>query len=65
LLAHTIYQALAFDAALVEEGFSLANGEEWKGISDVILGRPEWFEKWLDGEKQCMNLNLRGARSPF
>jgi len=62
LLAHTIYQALAFDAALVEEGFSLAGtsigrknvgGETWDGISEVILGTREWFEAWIEGERKC------------
>jgi RAD50-interacting protein 1 len=62
LLAHTIYQALAFDAALVEEGFSLSgtsvggkngNAETWDGISEVILGEKEWFEAWMEGERKC------------
>ena len=60
LLAHTIYQALAFDAAVRDSGFSLeqtlsppANGEEWDGVSEVILGNPGWFEEWVEGEKEC------------
>jgi hypothetical protein len=61
LLAHTIYQALAFDASLQEDGFSLSGtlsgrydaDAEWKGISDVILGRKEWFDIWVEGEKAC------------
>jgi hypothetical protein len=61
LLAHTIYQALAFDASLREDGFALsatlsgryADDTEWKGISDVILGRKEWFDRWVEGEKAC------------
>jgi hypothetical protein len=59
LLAHTIYQALVFDAAVAEDGFSLAGtsaaGEnaKWDGVSDVILGKEEWFAAWMDGEKQC------------
>lgn len=71
LLAHTIYQALAFDSALREAGFGLAHttagkrfrkpplqgGEKaeddrWPGVSDVILGRSEWFEVWLEGERK-------------
>ncbi|KAI0257312.1 TIP-1 family-domain-containing protein [Lactifluus subvellereus] len=59
LLAHTIYQALAFDASLREDGFSLsgtlsgryADDIEWKGIHEVILGRKEWFDRWVEGEK--------------
>lgn len=61
LLAHTIYQALAFDASLREDGFLLsgtfsehnADDAEWKGISEVILGRREWFDRWVEGEKAC------------
>ncbi|KAJ6574637.1 TIP-1 family-domain-containing protein [Mycena capillaripes] len=59
LLAHTIYQTLIFDAAVSEEGFSLlgtsAGGEasdKWDGVSNVILGKEEWFAAWMDGEKQ-------------
>ncbi|KAI9511767.1 TIP-1 family-domain-containing protein [Russula earlei] len=59
LLAHTIYQALAFDASLREAGFSLygtfsgrlTDEAEWKGISDVVLGRKEWFDRWIEAEK--------------
>jgi len=62
LLAQTIYQALAFDSQLIEDGFSLAGtstgrkGSEnmnWEGISDVILGNKEWFDAWLEAERQC------------
>ena len=70
LLAHTIYQALVFDAALLEEGFTIqgtsasqggktseprAEGGvgKWVGVSNAILGRKEWFDAWLAGEKQC------------
>ncbi|KAJ7693622.1 TIP-1 family-domain-containing protein [Mycena rosella] len=60
LLAHTIYQTLVFDAAVGEEGFSLAGtsaggrdkGDKWDGVSDVILGKEEWFAAWMDGERQ-------------
>lgn len=65
VLAHTIYQALTFDSSLREEGFELAGtsaalekekGAEvakWQGISEVILGRKEWFEAWMEGERAC------------
>lgn len=61
VLAHTIYQAISFDAALREEGFDLSGTsagaiqekEEWKGVSDAVLGRSDWFNAWLQGEKQC------------
>ncbi|KAF7306558.1 hypothetical protein MIND_00447100 [Mycena indigotica] len=63
LLAHTIYQALLFDAAVREEHFNLAgtsasqsgksdDGDKWDGISEIILGQEEWFSVWLSGEKQ-------------
>ncbi|KAJ7225939.1 RINT-1 family protein [Mycena pura] len=63
LLAHTIYQALLFDAAVREENFALGGtsarnvvnadeSDKWDGISDVILGKEEWFFAWLNGEKQ-------------
>ncbi|TFK93535.1 hypothetical protein K466DRAFT_572441 [Polyporus arcularius HHB13444] len=62
ILAHTIYQALAFDTTLRDEGFDLpgttaspANGKEtrhWDGISEVILGKTEWFEAWVEGERK-------------
>ncbi len=66
LLAHTIYEALAFDAAILEEGFSLegtsaAKEDEeskWEGITDVILGNADWFEIWLAAEKRCTCLPL-------
>ncbi|PFH54769.1 hypothetical protein AMATHDRAFT_134611 [Amanita thiersii Skay4041] len=59
LLAHTIYQALIFDASLREEGFNLqgigkegGGGDVWLGIGDVIIGNHEWFEAWLVGERK-------------
>ncbi|CDO70227.1 hypothetical protein BN946_scf184942.g27 [Trametes cinnabarina] len=64
ILAHTIYQALAFDTALRDEGFDLpgttvaakaaeGGGEaKWAGISEVILGKKEWFEAWVEGERK-------------
>ncbi|RDB28861.1 RAD50-interacting protein 1 [Hypsizygus marmoreus] len=61
LLAHTIYQALTFDAALAEEGFMIQEtsaakqrpeGAKWEGVSEVILGNTEWFEAWLLGEQK-------------
>ncbi|KAG6817637.1 hypothetical protein H0H87_006265 [Tephrocybe sp. NHM501043] len=60
LLAHTIYQALTFDTALAEEGFMVqetsaskqySSPNKWEGVSEVVLGNPEWFEAWLRGEQ--------------
>jgi hypothetical protein len=62
LLAHTIYEALTFDSALMEEGFDTQGTSlpddvnKWEGISEVILGNPEWFENWLTAEKSCKSL---------
>ena len=60
LLAHTIYETLAFDASMSEEGFSLEgtsaakDGEtKWEGLIDVVLGNADWFETWLAAEKEC------------
>lgn len=62
LLAYTIYQSLSFDASLAEADFSVigtsasaASLEDSSSgkISEVILGRKEWFDAWVDGEKQC------------
>jgi hypothetical protein len=57
---------LEFDANLREEGFSLegttayrSNEPEidgksvWEGVSQEILGRKEWFEAWVEGERKC------------
>ncbi|KAF8592034.1 hypothetical protein K439DRAFT_1650556 [Ramaria rubella] len=66
ILAHTIYQALAFDASLREQGFALEGttaiftktrdldrkDELWGGVSEQILGNKEWFEAWLEGERK-------------
>ncbi|KAJ7042676.1 TIP-1 family-domain-containing protein [Mycena alexandri] len=59
VLAHTIYQALVFDAAVSEDGFSLAgtsaavdNSDKWDGVSDVVLGKEAWFSAWMEGEKK-------------
>ncbi|KAG6866034.1 hypothetical protein C0991_009443, partial [Blastosporella zonata] len=62
LLAHTIYQALDFDAALADEGFLIQETsasrqtppqDKWEGVSEVVLGNPEGFEAWLHGEQNC------------
>ena len=67
ILAHTIYQALAFDTALRDEGFDLAgttaaihsdgsSSDPWEGIGEIILGKKEWFEAWVEGEQKCESL---------
>lgn len=65
VLAHTIYQAISFDGALREEGFDLSGTSqgtnEWRGVSDTVLGRSDWFNAWLQGEKQCTSFTLTGG----
>lgn len=45
LLAHTIFQALVFDASLREE-YGVGP------LADEILRNEAWFEAWLDGERR-------------
>ncbi|GAA5979575.1 hypothetical protein JCM10908_002971 [Rhodotorula pacifica] len=68
VLAHTVYQVVEFDQQLRSRGYkprtwptvlkpeeegSLPEEEgEWEGLSETILGRQEWFEKWIDGERE-------------
>lgn len=69
LLAHTIYQALAFDDALREAGFSLSgtlektkdDNDDWEGTSETILGSKEWFDAWLEGERKCKQFSYSSA----
>jgi hypothetical protein len=78
LLAHTIYQAISFDSSMREQGFDLpgttvaqlaaregrADTKLWEGISDVILGRDQWFDAWLEGERKCKMISkLAGGTS--
>jgi hypothetical protein len=64
LLAHTIYETLAFDASISDDGFTLEGtsarkNEEtnWEGLIDVVLGNADWFETWLAAEKACASLH--------
>ena len=71
VFAHTIYQAISFDGALREEGFDLSGTSaqvsqgknEWMGIGDTVLGRSDWFNAWLQGEKQCTSFTYPGDLS--
>ncbi|KAF8528017.1 RINT-1 family protein [Hysterangium stoloniferum] len=78
LLAHTVYQSLAFDASLREEGFSLEGttaqksnqprgidkkNDQWEGMSEEILGRKEWFEAWVEGERKFADDQYNGIIS--
>ncbi|GAA5884946.1 hypothetical protein JCM6882_007164 [Rhodosporidiobolus microsporus] len=68
VLAHTVYQVVEFDQQLRGRGYRprtiptvLREGEEvpeyeeegeWEGLSETILGRQEWFERWVEGERE-------------
>ncbi|KAG9314616.1 RINT-1 family protein [Chiua virens] len=63
LLAHTVYQSLAFDSSLRDMGYEFVKGKreaqdderreaEQGGISKVILDEKDWFNTWLEGEKK-------------
>ncbi|GAA6035080.1 hypothetical protein JCM8097_002174 [Rhodosporidiobolus ruineniae] len=66
VLAHTVYQVVEFDQQLRGRGYRprsyptvLREGDEvepeegeWEGLSETILGRQEWFERWLEGERE-------------
>lgn len=54
LLAHTVFQALTFDADLREQfptSLSVIDGVGATKIADEILNNPDWFDKWLHGER--------------
>ncbi|GAA5849815.1 hypothetical protein JCM5353_008618 [Sporobolomyces roseus] len=72
ILAHTVYQVVEFDQVLRgrgyrprivlnEEGQMVEEQEEWEGLSEVILGRREWFERWLDGEREFFDTRYYSA----
>lgn len=51
LLAHTIFQALEFDHALLDM-YQLGDGQqEENSVANVILGNTEWFEAWKEMER--------------
>lgn len=72
VLAHTVYQVVEFDQQLRSRGYKPRTwptvlrpdeqvqeeeeGGEWEGLSETILGRQEWFDKWIDGERECESI---------
>jgi hypothetical protein len=40
------------------KGSGNEDANKWDGISEVILGREEWFEAWMEGERKCELWNL-------
>lgn len=69
VLAHTVYQVVEFDQQLRSRGYRPRvwptvrregdeleledEDDEWEGLSETILGRQQWFERWLEGEREC------------
>ncbi|GAA5951427.1 hypothetical protein JCM21900_004406 [Sporobolomyces salmonicolor] len=60
VLAHTVYQVVEFDQVLRGRGYRprINQGQEeqeeegeWEGLAEVVLGRREWGERWLEGER--------------
>ncbi|GAA5915212.1 hypothetical protein JCM5296_005898, partial [Sporobolomyces johnsonii] len=61
VLAHTVYQVVQFDQVLRGRGYRprINRGQaeqeeegEWEGLAEVVLGRREWGERWLEGERE-------------
>lgn len=68
LLAHTVYQTVAFDDAIRRAGFNnkatyysirrsagpdSKDQEDWPGLIHQLLTTDDWFERWLRAEKNC------------
>ncbi len=66
LLAHTVYQTVVFDDAIRADEYdpqrTLAGVRQrqdgadgppsWRGLTEALLGTADWFERWLEGERQ-------------
>ncbi|KAN0061147.1 hypothetical protein ACQY0O_006882 [Thecaphora frezii] len=55
LLAHTVFQALTFDADLGEQfpaSLTVLRNAGTAKLADDILANQEWFTRWLEGEKE-------------
>ncbi|EPQ26022.1 uncharacterized protein PFL1_06475 [Pseudozyma flocculosa PF-1] len=55
LLAHTVFQALTFDADLGEQfpaSRAVLDNAGTAKLADDILANREWFVRWLEGEKE-------------
>lgn len=69
LLAHSVYQTVAFDDAIRRAGYDHKaiysavrrpanrsnedDDEEWPGLVNQLLSTDDWFERWLRAEKAC------------
>ncbi|KAK4056321.1 hypothetical protein OIO90_002765 [Microbotryomycetes sp. JL221] len=64
ILAHTIFQLLEFDEVLRRREYRPRGLKgEWKGLSDIILGKKEWFSRWLEGEREFFDKRYFNAIS--
>jgi RAD50-interacting protein 1 len=55
LVSHTIHEVLTFDQTLRERyAYTAPDTSAFKlGLAQVIVGNSEWFNAWLNMEKQC------------
>lgn len=64
VLAHTIYQTLEFDRMLRAREYKPRGHEgDWDGLSQVILGQKEWFDRWLLSEREFFDKRYYAAIS--
>ena len=56
LLSHLIHEVMTFDTTIRDEwGYSGGRGlEGWNGLAWEVLVLQDWFERWLQVEKDCM-----------
>ncbi|RAO64460.1 uncharacterized protein BHQ10_000472 [Talaromyces amestolkiae] len=55
LLSHFVHELMKFDDDLRQTWNYLPNpysAENWKGLTSEILGQQNWFERWLQVEKE-------------
>ena len=55
LLSHLIHELMSFDAKLRDDwDYEGGTGVEgWKGLTNDVLVKKDWFGKWLQVEKNC------------
>ena len=51
-IGRTMHGRQSVSAADVQEGKETP-GEEWQGLTGLILRESGWFEHWVKGEKHC------------
>jgi RAD50-interacting protein 1 len=55
LLSHFIHELMSFDTSLRDNwGYDGGRGAEgWKGLTWEVLVEQDWFQKWLQVERDC------------